>query len=369
MVEPKKNQRAGLFQRRILIIRQDRIGDVVLATSLPRELKKRWPGCHVAMLVRSYTASLLDNNPHLDEIIIDDFQPESRNSSFWRMAGRLRRSRFTHALMLLPQARYNYMTFCAGIPFRLGHGIVLFHAITAVWPVMTRKFKKGRHEAEYSLDLARAMGARSENATPEIHLSPDEQTQVAALRAGWLNNGPVVEAYSDGSSAGGQEPTRGIVALNTTSGRSAPNWNPSDWGELARLLARSGRVKVVVTDFEVPQEVSGIEGVAYPDQGKPLRSTVISVAAADLLVSSSTGPMHIAGALDVPTLSLFCPRFSCEADLWGPLGNQARFILPEKEYCRDSCPGNPHTCSFHGSAKVSPRAVAEQILTQLSSSS
>lgn len=337
-----------MIQRRILVIRQDRIGDVVLSTGLPRELKKRWPGCRVAMLVRSQTAPLFENNPHVDEVITDDVQPETRTSSFWRMVRQVRQRRFTHALMLLPQARYNYMTFCAGIPFRIGHGIILFHAITAVWPVMTRKFKKGRHEAEYSLDLVRAMGVRTDDATPEIHLSPAEKAEVATRRQEWPGK---------------------IIGLHTTSGKSAPNWSGARWGELARRLADTDGLQVVVTDFEVPPEVADIAGVVYPNQGQPLRRTVGSIAALDLLISASTGPMHIAGALGVPTLSIFCPLPSCEPDLWGPLGNAAAVVLPEPAFCRDRCPGDPHICAFEGSIQVSPEAVAARIAAQWLSSS
>jgi heptosyltransferase-3 len=350
----EKKLSGGLFQRRILIVRQDRIGDVVLSTGLPRELKKRWPDCHVAVLVRGYTADLFENNPHVDEIITDDFRPETRNSSFWRMVGKLRRRRFSHALMLLPQARYNYMTFCAGIPFRIGHGIILFHALTAVWPVMTRKFKKGRHEAEYSLDLVRAMGVRTDNAAPEIHLSGEEAERVAQLRAA-----------RSGLPA---------VGLHVTSGKSAPNWEPGNWVQLAGLLRESGRVQVVITDHELPGELLQTGGperpeLAMPNLGQPLRVTATTIASLDLLVSASTGPMHMAGALNVPTLSLFCPKPACEPALWGPLGNRAEFIMPEEEHCRDRCPGSPHICDYSGSAAVTPEKVARRILAQISSSS
>jgi heptosyltransferase-3 len=341
--------RRSLFRRRVLIIRQDRIGDAVLATGLPRELKNRWPDCHVAVLVRSYTAPLFENNPHVDEIITDDYQLHTRHSSFWRMVGRLRRGRFTHALMLLPQARYNYMTFCAGIPFRIGHGIILFHAITGVWPVMTRKFRKGRHEAAYSLDLVRAMGVRTDSAAPEIHLTEEEKKRAAGLRQEW-GPGPV-------------------VGLHSTSGQSAPNWTAAGWADLAGRLLESGKVKVLVTDHEVPAELLEVSGLEFPCQGQPLRATATVLAGLDLLVSASTGPMHMAGALGAPTLSVFCPLPSCEPALWGPLGNRADHILPEKEYCRDRCPGNPHACTFEGSRQVSPAAVAERILAQCSSSS
>lgn len=349
MVDLKLNFFQRLFRRRILVIRQDRIGDVVLATAIPRELKKRWPSCQVTMLVRPYTASLFENNPHVDDIIIDHYQPETRTSTFWRMVARLRRRGFTHVLMLLPQARYNYLTFCAGIPFRLGHGIILFHAITLAWPVMTRKLKKGRHEAEYSLDLARAMGVRTDNPTPELHLSDDEKNQVTQRRSTWRASGKV-------------------VGINATSGWSSPNWEPGVWADLARLLVGHG-LKVVVTDFDVPEVLDGIEGVDYPDRGRPIRSTVVSIAAVDLFVSASTGPMHIAGALGVPTVSLFCPKPSCEPALWGSLGNEALHLIPEKKYCRDQCPGNPHDCRFAGSLELSPQVVAQKIIDQLSSSS
>ena len=343
--------KGGLFQRRILVIRQDRIGDVVLATGLPRELKNRWPGCHVAVMVRSYTAPLFENNPYVDEVITDDYQPHTRTSTFWSMVRKLRSRRFTHALMLLPQARVNYMTFCAGIPFRYGHGLILFHVLTAVRPVMTRKFHKGGHEGEYSLDLARAMGVRADKARPEIHLSPAENSQVAETRARWLKD------------------ANKIIGLNTTSGNSSPNWGPAVWGALARQLAAQDGVKVVVTDYEVPPEMANIAGVDYPDQGQPIRSTVTTIAALDLLVSASTGPMHIAGALGVPTMSLFGPLGSCEPALWGPLGNEAVFVMPEAEYCRDRCPGDPHVCDYAGSRLVSPEAVAARITAHFSPSS
>ncbi|MDZ7765467.1 MAG: hypothetical protein U5K00_13745 [Melioribacteraceae bacterium] len=59
-------------QHRILISRPDRIGDVVLSTPIPREIKKTYPGSFVAMLVRSYTKEIFLNNPHVDEIILAD---------------------------------------------------------------------------------------------------------------------------------------------------------------------------------------------------------------------------------------------------------------------------------------------------------
>jgi ADP-heptose:LPS heptosyltransferase len=84
----------------------------------------------------------------------------------------------------------------------------------------------------------------------------------------------------------------------------------------------------------------------------------------DLLVSASTGPMHIAAGLDVPTVSLFCPLTACSPQLWGPRGNRAEVVLPPEGYCSSMCPGNPHICDLEGG--IHPANIYEKILEMLS---
>ena len=57
---------------RILVVRTDRVGDVVLATPLIRALRITFPDAHIAALVRPYTRDVLLHNPHLNEILVDD---------------------------------------------------------------------------------------------------------------------------------------------------------------------------------------------------------------------------------------------------------------------------------------------------------
>jgi len=83
----------------------------------------------------------------------------------------------------------------------------------------------------------------------------------------------------------------------------------------------------------------------------------------DVLVSSSTGPMHIAAALRVPTVSLFCPIESCSPKLWGPQGNRADIVLPADDYCQKRCSGDPHRCDFEGGIEVD--TVADRILRSI----
>ena len=76
-------------QKRILIVRPDRIGDVILSTPLPREIKKAFPDSFVAMLLKKYTKDIYINNPYVDKILlIDD------DCSFWQKVREIRSYRF-----------------------------------------------------------------------------------------------------------------------------------------------------------------------------------------------------------------------------------------------------------------------------------
>jgi len=71
--------------------------------------------------------------------------------------------------------------------------------------------------------------------------------------------------------------------------------------------------------------------------------------------------MHIAAALKVKTLSLFCPLTACSPKLWGPKGNDSEIILPEDHYCQYKCPGDPKKCLFSGEEGINAQKVFERL--------
>jgi heptosyltransferase-2 len=96
---------------------------------------------------------------------------------------------------------------------------------------------------------------------------------------------------------------------------------------------------------------------------RPLRELMSVLSHLHCLVSSSTGPMHVAAALRVPTVSLFCPIPACSPQLWGPRGNRAQIVLPPEGSCAARCPGDPKVCRFE---EIEPETVVEAILESLS---
>jgi heptosyltransferase-2 len=57
-------------------------------------------------------------------------------------------------------------------------------------------------------------------------------------------------------------------------------------------------------------------------------------------------PLHIAAALKIKSVSLFCPLTACSPKLWGPVGNKSIELIPDANYCAGNCPKDPKKCKY-----------------------
>jgi ADP-heptose:LPS heptosyltransferase len=330
--------------KRFLIIRQDRIGDVVLSTPLPREIKQKYPESFVAVMVTEYTRDIYSNNPYVDEVLI--LPPGNVKMSlkeYFALVKTLRRKGFDYAFMLLPEERINYLLFLSGIRIRIGVGHKFYQFITNTKSVNRRKYIPLRHEAGYCLDMLRKTGIEPVSEDPEIHLSDDEKK----------NSDEIKKILSPEG--------KKLIGINSTSGNSAPNMPPEEYRQVIKYLLDSNKYEVAVTDYNPPAETDNLKGAHYICKGKSLRESILNIAALDLIVSSSTGPMHIASALKIPAVALFCPMTACSPELWGPKGNNARIIMPDAGYCSNRCPGDPKRCTFRGEGGINASLVYQKV--------
>lgn len=330
-------------QIRILVARIDRIGDVVLSTSIPRELKKAHPNSFITVLVKKYTRDVYLNNPYVDQIILYDREDNKTPKTFWQLVRKIRKFKFTHAFMLLPDERLNWILFFSGIPQRIGVGHKLYQFLSFSKFVDRKKYIPLRHEADYCLDMVRKIGIEPERMEPEIFISAEEIKNRDELKKKLTPKGEL------------------LVGINTTSGKSSPNLKIEEYRILIVRLSKTAHIRVLVTDNNPTEEVKNISDVLYPNIGLSLRQSIINFSLLDVLVSASTGPMHICAALNVPTISMFCPLPACSPKLWGPLGNKSEIIQPEENYCSTVCPGDPHICDFSGKGGIDAEKVFERV--------
>lgn len=322
--------------KRILVVRTDRIGDVVLATPLIRALRQTYPNSFIAAMVRRYTRDILLNNPHLNEIFEDDYEGEhAGRNGFWSQVKRLKGYRFDTALLLLPTERAAWMLFFAGIPYRVTNGIRLYTVLTGMRSVSRHKYNPLRHEADYCLDLGRRIGTRSDDLSTEIFLSPTEKEE----------GRKILESH-------GVKTEDRVLGIHPGSGRSSPNWRVERYAELVVRFITIPNLKIIITGSN--NEVHFWSHFERLRSGNiinligrlTLRQLMSTMSHYDCLFSPSTGPMHIATALKVPTVSLFTRLPACSPTLWGPRGNKSTILLPPESFCQRECEIDPKKCTL-----------------------
>lgn len=318
--------------RRILIIRPDRIGDVVLTTPLIRAVKESFPNSFVGVMVNSISGVLLENNPYIDILITDDPRgKDSGRSGFWKQVKKIRELNFDTSLMPLPRERHAWMMFLAGIKRRIGVGGKLYQIITGTRTVSRNKYIPLRHEADYVMDLGRKIGVVNDDLTPELFISSQEQEQAKQI---------LIKIGFDLS--------KPIIGINPSSNRSVPNWSPNRYVELINSLPADYQffINIGIRNEELEKYFLQFKTKHLVYSGDDLRELIALCSYCSVLVSSSTGTQHIAAALKVPTVTMFCPLTACSPILWGSIGNRAETILPPEGYCQGRCLGDPKICSL-----------------------
>lgn len=307
--------------RRILVVRVDRVGDLVTSTPLLRALKTHLPDVQLTALVTPYAAPVLANSPFVDAVWTDDPQGVDRGrGAFWRQVQRIRGGGFDTALVVMPRTRWVSMVRLGRVPMRIASTWRPSNTLWGFRSVWHRRTREGRHESDYALDMARAMGLQipAGQLLPEVFVSePEAAAARAVLKAAGISRPP--------------------VALHPLSSGSAPNLPLDTYREIAtRLAARRHPVVVTGSDREAPalaHAFQGVRGVANLAGRFDLRGLIAFLRECSLFIGGSTGPMHLAAAAGTPVVAAFCRSLPVHPRRWGPLGAPSRVVTVAAGKC------------------------------------
>jgi ADP-heptose:LPS heptosyltransferase len=309
--------------RRFLIVRTDRIGDVILTLPMARALKRCRPGAHVAMLIQSYTSELVEADPGVDEVISLDRNPPPIADT----VSRLRKSRFDVVFHTHPRSRLALITLLAGIPVRVGTGY-RWYSYCFNRRVFEHRKDARRHELEYNLNLLGAIGCDGPWGDVRPRIVPDEGRISDARR----------RLAELGIPAGAR-----LAILHPGSGASARDWSPEKFAALATMLAGSaGGIAILVTGGKGEEDlVSRVLSDCPPEVRSLVGSlSILEYAAlaklASVFVANSTGPLHIAAAVGTPVVGLYPQIRPLSAARWGPYTDRKIIFTPQ---------GFPDDCS------------------------
>ena len=300
----------------VLVIRPDRLGDVVLSTPVYETLKKAFPHLHISVLAASAQAELLADNPNISQVFV--FDPKQPLNVFRQ----LRDEQFDLALTLNKKfsATATFFTLCSGAKIRVGYN----HPENA-WAHNIRVSLEGppRHESENNLDLLWALGIEEIQSQPRLYFNSAETRKIADL----------MQQY---------RPTREQPEVMVKSGTRIAKWGWR-WEKFQTVIERlleldKAQVWLVNGPGEEAELQTAIANMQRKPQLLPLltaKELALLMQECDVLLCNHTGIMHLASAVDKPVCVIFKHG---EIKRWGPL-NSGSVVLEE----RDDDPLSPDT--------------------------
>lgn len=300
---------------RILVVRNDKLGDFMLAWPALALLKRSLPQASLSVLVPAYTRDLARLCPWIDTVLTD---PDDLHQ--------LTRDRFDAVLTLFSTGRIGWQVFRGRIPVRVAPATKLAQVFYN-HRVVQRRSRSEKPEYVYNLDLAEALlqrlgGHAVDQAAPYWPLSAEAVSQERVRLAAALRI----------------DPSHPWFFVHPGSGGSANNVSIAQYAELVQQIDRRGAalpgpIQWVFTcgpgeeakAEELQRRCAGLPCVVYRSSDG-LAAFARSLSSAQLLVAGSTGPLHVAGALDVPTVGFFPSKRSATALRWRPCNGPDRTL-------------------------------------------
>lgn len=329
--------------KRILVVRTDRLGDVVLTLPVLSLLRRHFPQAHIGMLLRRYTGAIVLGNPHLDSV--QWYDDEGGEIPFGRMLRQIRKECYDAVVVVHPTFRIALLAFLAGISLRVGSGY-RFYSILFNRRVFEHRRGGERHEAEYNVHLLGALGI------PEpLSDGPLEFSVV-------ISEDERESAETKLRSLGVREGRRRII-IHPGTGGSAKDWPVEHFSLLAQKLSITTESQILVTgsgsERNRVQSVVDAAGEAAVDLGGKctIRELAAVIRSADLFVSNSTGPLHIASVLGTPVLGFYSQIPAMSPGRWGPYGGRSEVLVPDRPPdCRKCLKGENPSCECIASISV-----------------
>ncbi len=274
-------------------------------------LKENMPDTILVALVPQYTKEMAETCPWIDEVLIDP-APEAKWYSAPILAVLFRKEKFDAVITLYSRTRVGLAAFFARIPYRLAPA-TKFALVFYNRRLMQRRSRSEKPEYVYNEDVIRYfLGEQNipiqKNPKPPFLHFEDQNIKERKIR------------FCESNHIG---PKQALVFIHSGSGGSANNLSIKQYARLARTIkSEKGHVIVLTagpgelgTAKTLSNQLNDIPHLIF-ESTEGLQNFAKQIQCANVFISGSTGPLHIAGALDVPTAAFYPRRRSATALRW-----------------------------------------------------
>jgi ADP-heptose:LPS heptosyltransferase len=312
---------------KILIIRNDKLGDFILSYPVYYFLKSTVPDCEIHVLIPKYTQPIAESYPWIDNIIVDPGS-EAPLSKQFMLLKTIRKQQYDAVITLFSTTRIGILSLLAGIKYRLAPATKIAQ-IFYNHKLAQRRSRSLKPEYEYNLDLAKQFLFDHGITTYTLPTPPYlnyQENEITLIREQFCKEYKLKNNSK-------------LIFIHPGTGGSATNLNLEQYAELAKNIHYNELYTFVITagpdEIEYAKKLShllkDVPHIVYPStKGLVNFSKIIQLC--DLFISGSTGPLHIAGALNRPTAAFYQRRRSATPLRWQTLNSEDRrlaFTPPE----------------------------------------
>ncbi len=279
--------------RRIVVLRTDRIGEVLLSVPVIEALHKRFPEAEIDFVTSAYSADIIKQRPDIARIILfDTFSAKTPLWSAFRLANKLRPKAFDMAVVLNPHKVLHLACFLSNIPVRAG--------FNRKWPfLLTHRAEDNRdkammHEVEYNLRFLRIIDIYTDNTAPSMPVSGRDSSFIKeALRKAGITDKDK------------------IVALHPGSSSAKKIWPVENFKKIAKSLSEANAAFIVIIGDEHEKPLGrkialSLRSNVFDMTGFfTLKQLAALLKRAELFITNDNGPMHISAAVGTKTIALF----------------------------------------------------------------
>ena len=328
--------------RRIAVFLPYWVGDAVMSTPALRSLRGGFGlNCQMVGILRPSIAEVLAGTPWLDEFWTFESKRRNGQPGKWDLPAKLRLGRFDTAILFPNSFETAAIAWLGGIRNRLGY------ARDGRSPLLTSRLPVTRDgwrlrptpAVDYYLALPAALGFTTTNRRMALHLTARDNDQYSQfIREARLTVDPDLST---------------VVINNSGAFGETKLWPPGELLRLCRLLLTQQEIRIVLhcgpaerqAANTIAEELSSPRVVSMGRAGRlPLSLSKSLIARADLVISTDSGPRHVAAAFDRPVISLFGPTDVT----WTQTYNQEEVVMESNLPCRPCwkprCPLGHHAC-------------------------
>jgi len=288
---------------RILIFRNQGIGDLMLISPAIRAIRSLHPDSSISVFVGEWSKISVENNPHIDEIISypDDWIQDKKPFRILNLVNRIRKGGFKRVYIFHSHDMLHLLVRLAGIPERYGFsfkGTGRFLTNKTEWEP-----NSARYIADNYLDIPRLAGFKGDDVKLDFIVNDHDETEAKKIikKSGLKPEELIVIAPG-----GGINPRQDVFEKR---------WGEDKFVELIEMMQEDGFDirKIVLVGAKAEKNISD----RITDNGKlpvldltgeiPFGISAALVKKARLLISNDSSIMHTAVAFHTPSIAIFGP--------------------------------------------------------------